>query len=291
MLGLAITLCSAFFFGMNTTLARIAYDYGSNPATQVFLRSAFLVITLACLQLASGREIMLSRRLVPTTLAFSICILLMSFGYLSSVAYINVSLAVLIFYTYPLMVGVASPLLGRERMTWIKGICLAGAFVSLVIASSDQVGAFDRRGVLFALSAAVGVAMIALFGAKAMAAAHPFLMNAWMNLWVVIAVGLYLAGTRNFQFPQAGAGWIATLGVGLCYTLGILMLFRGLTLISPVQSAVTMNLEPLFSTLAAILLLHEAVALRQWFGMAMLLIFLGISTLTGMSRREKARIS
>jgi drug/metabolite transporter (DMT)-like permease len=65
-------------------------------------------------------------------------------------------------------------------------------------------------------------------------------------------------------------------------------MFSGLTLVSPAQSALTMNLEPLFSTSAAILLLHEAVALQQWIGMAMLLIFLGISTFAGISRRENA---
>jgi drug/metabolite transporter (DMT)-like permease len=94
--------------------------------------------------------------------------------------------------------------------------------------------------------------------------------------------------TQGAQFPQATAGWLGTLAVCVCYTLGILFLFLGLMLVSPAQSALTMNLEPLFSTIAAILLLHEAVALRQWIGMAMLLIFLAVSTLAGMTRRGKS---
>jgi drug/metabolite transporter (DMT)-like permease len=121
-----------------------------------------------------------------------------------------------------------------------------------------------------------------------MSRAHPFTMNAWMNLWVALAVGLYLMASGGPQFPQTAVGWLATLAVCLCYTLGILLMFLGLMLVTPAQSALTMNLEPLFSTLAAILLLHEAVALRQWIGMAMLLIFLAISIFTGMSRRGKA---
>jgi drug/metabolite transporter (DMT)-like permease len=231
---------------------------------------------------------MLPRRTIPLTLGFGLCIFVMSFGYLSSVAYISVSLAVLVLYTYPLMVGIASPLLGRERMTWLKALCLIGAFAGLVVASSEGFGTLDWRGIAFGLTAAVALVCIALFGAGAMAKAHPFTMNAWMNLWVMLAVGLYLLASGGPHFPQTAAGWAATLAVCLCYTLGILFMFLGLMLISPAQSALTMNLEPLFSTLAAILLLHEAVALRQWIGMAMLLIFLGLSTLTGMSRRGKA---
>jgi len=289
MLGLGATLLAAFFVSLITTFARITYDAGSNPATQVFLRSLCMMLALGGLQLVLGRGLMVSRRTIPLTLGLGLCIFLMSFGYLSSVAYISVSLAVLVLYTYPLMVGIASPLLGRERMTWLKALCLAGAFAGLVVASWDGFGTLDWRGIAFALAAAVALVCIALFGAGAMTRAHPFTMSAWMNLWAMLAVGLYLFVSGGPQFPQSAVGWLATLAVCLCYTLGILFMFLGLMLVSPAQSALTMNLEPLFSTLAAILLLHEAVALRQWIGMAMLLIFLAVSTLVGMARRGKAR--
>jgi drug/metabolite transporter (DMT)-like permease len=287
-LGLGVTFLAALFVGLVTTFARISYDSGSNPATQVFLRSLCMMLVMGGLQVALGRSLMLARRTIVTTIAFGMCILVMSFGYLSSVFYISVSLAVLLLYTYPLMVGIASPLLGRERMTWLKALCLIGAFAGLVVGSWDGFGTLDWRGIAFALAAAGSIAIIALFGGAAMSRAHPFVMNAWMNLWVVLAVGLFLLATNGAQFPQSMAGWLATLAVCVCYTLGILFLFLGLMLISPAQSALTMNLEPLFSTIAAILLLHEAVALRQWIGMAMLLIFLAISTLAGMMRRGKS---
>ncbi len=271
-----------------TTFARIAYDSGSNPATLVFLRSLCMMLVMGGLQLALGRSLMLPRRIIVTTIVFGLCILVMSFGYLSSVFYISVSLAVLLLYTYPLIVGIASPLLGRESMTWMKALCLIGAFAGLVVASWDGFGTLDWRGIAFALAASVSIAVIALFGGAAMSRAHPFVMNAWMNVWVVLVVGLALMATQGAQFPQTTAGWLGTLAVCVCYTLGILFLFLGLMLVSPAQSALTMNLEPLFSTIAAILLLHEAVALRQWIGMAMLLIFLAISTLAGMTRRGKS---
>lgn len=287
-LGLGATFLAAFFVSLITTFARIAYDSGSNPATQVLLRSLCMMLVLGGVQLALARTLLVPRRTMATTLGLGACILMMSLGYLSSVFYISVSLAVLVLYTYPLIVGVASPLLGRERMTWLKAVCLVGAFAGLVVASADGLGTLDWRGVAFALVAASGLAMIALFGGGAMARAHPLTMNAWMNLWVALAVALYLAATGGPQFPQTAAGWLATLAVCLCYTLGILCMFLGLMLVSPAQSALTMNLEPLFSTLAAIVLLHEAVGLWQWIGMAMLLIFLAISTLAGMAQREKA---
>ena len=276
------------FVSLITTFARLAYDSGSNPPTQVLLRSLCMMLALGGLQMLRGHGIMLPRRALPTTLALAVCIFLMSFGYLSSVAYISVSLAVLLLYTFPLMVGIASPLLGRERMTWVKALCLIGAFSGLMVASWTGFGVLDWRGIAFALTGAAGVAGVALFGGEAMNKAHPFVMNAWMNLWVVLAVGAYLALFGDLALPQTQTGWLATAGVCVFYTLGILCLFLGLTMISPAQSALTMNLEPLFSTLAAILLLSEAVGLRQWIGMAIMLIFLGVSTLTGLPRREKA---
>jgi len=288
MLGFGVTLLAAFFVSQVTTFARIAYDSGSNPATQVFLRSLCMMLVMGGLQLMMGRSLMLPRRTIPVTIGLGACIFGMSFGYLSSVFYISVSLAVLLLYTYPLIVGIASPLLGRERMTWLRALCLIGAFAGLVVASSGGIGTLDWRGIAFALAAAGSIALIALFGGRAMSRAHPFAMNAWMNLWVVLVVGLYLAVSGGPHFPQSAVGWLATLAVCVCYTLGVLFLFLGLMLVSPAQSALTMNLEPLFSTVAAILLLHETVAARQWIGMAMLLIFLGVSTLAGMAHREKA---
>ncbi len=273
---------------MITTFARLAYDAGSNPPTQVMLRSLCMALALGGFQLLSGRGLMLPRRALSATLALAVCIFFMSFGYLSSVAYIGVSLAVLLLYTFPLMVGVASPLLGRERMTWIKAICLVGAFCGLLVASWNGFGALDWRGVAFALTGAAGVAGVSLFGGAAMARGHPFTMNAWINLWVTLAVAAYVIVAGVFALPQTGIGWLATAGVCVFYTLGILFLFLGLTMISPARSALTMNLEPLFSTLAAIVLLGEVVGLQQWIGMTMLLIFLGVSTLPGLPRRGNA---
>ena len=51
-----------------------------------------------------------------------------------------------------------------------------------------------------------------------MSRAHPFTMNAWINLWVTLAVGLYLLASGGPQFPQSTVGWLATFGVCLCYT-------------------------------------------------------------------------
>lgn len=286
--GLGLTFLAALFVSLITTFARLAYDSGSNPPTQVLLRSLSMMLALGGLQLLAGRSLMLPRRVIPTTLALGFCIFFMSFGYLSSVAYISVSLAVLLLYTFPLMVGIASPLLGRERMTWIKGLCLIGAFSGLLVASWTGFGVLDWRGIAFALTGAAGVAGVSLFGGAAMARGHPFAMNTWINLWVALTVGAYLAVTSGFALPQTGLGWLATAAVCVCYTLGLLFLFLGLTMISPAQSALTMNLEPLFSTLAAILLLGEVVGLQQWIGMVMLLIFLGVSTLAGLPRRGKA---
>lgn len=288
MTGLLITFFAALFVSLITTFARLAYDSGSNPPTQVLLRSLCMMLALGGLQLALGRSLALPRGVMPATLGLALCIFLMSFGYLSSVAYIDVSLAVLLLYTFPLMVGIASPLLGRERMTWLKALCLIGAFAGLVFASWNGIGVWDWRGIAFALAGAAGVAGVSLFGGAAMAKAHPFVMNAWINLWVVLAVGAYLAATGGLALPQSPVGWLATAGVCVCYTLGILFLFLGLTFISPAQSALTMNLEPVFSTLAAILLLSETVGLQQWIGIAILLIFLAVSTLTGLPRRGKA---
>ncbi len=65
LLGLGATLLAAFFVSLITTFARITYDSGSNPATQVFLRSLCMMLVLGALQLMLGRGLILPRRLIP----------------------------------------------------------------------------------------------------------------------------------------------------------------------------------------------------------------------------------
>ena len=106
-LGRLMALTSAFCLGLNTTLARLAYDGGSNPGTVAFIRFVVTTLAIALLMIVIRRKFVLSRKAILPVLGVGAAVVLQSATYLSSVTFIPVGLAVLLFYTYPLMVAAA----------------------------------------------------------------------------------------------------------------------------------------------------------------------------------------
>src|SRR5690349_11701666 len=94
--GFAFIIGCATAFAFITPFSRISYDTGATPLTVVTLRTgAFVLVALAML-LARRQKLRLSRHGLINSLWLSLTAYGMSVGYLSSVAFIPVSLAVLI---------------------------------------------------------------------------------------------------------------------------------------------------------------------------------------------------
>src|SRR5690606_27390766 len=163
------------------------YDSGGTPVTQVLLRFAAFVALIGPLATLLGRPVLLSRQGIVSTLGIAVLMLMMSAGYLFSVAYIPVSLAAMIFYTFPLMVGVLSAALDREPVTLVKVVALLGAFTGLALALGPSFTSLDPRGVGLALTAAIGVATTTLVGPRVMAGHDGLVFNFWTNLWMLVA--------------------------------------------------------------------------------------------------------
>lgn len=280
--GLGLILVAATCLALITTCAQFAYAAGSTPMTLVWLRIAAVLAVVAPIQLSRGRPLGLPLPLLRGTVGMAIALMMMSVGYLSAVAYISVSLAVILLYTFPLMVGLIAPLAGRDRMTWLKALCLLGTFSGLVIASAPSLGeATDWRGIAWALLAAAGVAGSVTFGASVIGKVDPLTVNLWSNIWMFGAASLFVLAGSGLDFPAGAAGWIGALGVAGLYVLGFGCVFTAMPKLPPARLALVLNLEPIISTLSAVLILGEIVTGQTWLGILIMLGFLTPATILG----------
>jgi drug/metabolite transporter (DMT)-like permease len=94
---------------------------------------------------------------------FAVFMIVWGYGYMASIAYIPVSLAALLFFTFPLLVGVFAAIAGQERMTILKTVALVVAFAGLALALGPSWASLDWRGVALALTASVVGALAYLF--------------------------------------------------------------------------------------------------------------------------------
>jgi drug/metabolite transporter (DMT)-like permease len=269
------------FFSLITTFSKFAYAAGANPLTLVEARSVAFVLVIGAFQLAVRRSLALPRRTLIATFPMALGILLMSVGYLSSVFFIKVSLAVVLLYSFPLLVGILAAVSGRERIALPKALALVVAFGGLVMAIGLETEAVDWRGVALVLMAALGIAGNLTFSGPYLDGVDSLSVNVWNNLWGSIGLGAYLFLADGVALPQTGLGWAALGAVVGCYILGLAFMFGALKYLPPSQAAVMLNLEPVISIIVAGLLLNEVTHLLQWLGVLIMLAALCFSALRG----------
>ena len=211
---------------------------------------------------------------------------MVSFGYQGSVAFIPVSLAALIFYTYPLLVGIVATLSGRDRMTLGKGAALIAAFVGLSLTLGPSFEALDWRGVASALMAAFGMTLTITFSRGAIRGHDTLVMNFYTNLWMALAFAVFAAATQALAWPTDGVGRAAMGAVVVTYIVAFTTWFVATRLVPPVRLAALFNVEPLVSIFMAWLVLGERLGPVQLMGVALVLGSIVAMTLGGARRQS-----
>lgn len=293
---LGVLLVGTIFVSLITTFASLAYAGGATPMTLVLSRFVGLVLVLGVILRLSRVSFHLPRRNMRATFWIAICLLMMSAGYLGSVAYIKVSLAVIILYTYPLLVAVFAALSGRERLTPLRVVLLLLAFAGLIIALGQDIGltlapgaigfdagaiTLDWRGALLALIASFGVAAFVTWAGAYLNDVDSRVVNLWANLWMILLVAIFVILQGGITLPGTGIGWVGYAGATLCYVAAMVCWFGAMKTLSPTETAMTLNLEPAISLVAASLVLGEATSVQQWIGTLVLLTAIILSSVLG----------
>jgi drug/metabolite transporter (DMT)-like permease len=258
-----LILASACCFGVVATFARLAYDAGSNPLSVVLLRHGCIVLVVGATMVALGRSLRLPAVRLRQTLWMGLCLLAMALGFMSSVAYIPVSLAALILYTNPIIVAVL--------MSGGKSALLVGAFAGLCLALGPPLTSLDPLGLALAFTAAVGVSLAYVFGGPLMRSADVFAVNFYTNLWIVLPVAAWLLLAGGFALPSGGLGQLGLAGAIVASVAAIVSWFIVLRLASPVRIAVLFNLDAVVNIVAGVIVLDESLDAVQVAGIVLVL--------------------
>jgi drug/metabolite transporter (DMT)-like permease len=216
------------------------------------------------------------------------CLLAIGLGYLGSVAFIPVGLSALIYYSYPLLVGLIAAAAGRERLGWGRLAALSVAFGGLALALGAELSVLDWRGIACVGVAAIATAILNSFAGAALRDRDPLLMNFYVNLWVVLVLLALLAAWGGAALPHGAVGLAGLAGVCLSYIAAFVTWFFAARLIGAVELAALFNIEPLVTIAAAGLLLGERLGSRQIVGGLLVLGAVAAVTLAGLRRRRAA---
>lgn len=269
--GIGVVVGAAVFMGFAIVSARVAYLGGTNVVTVLAVRFVFMAAALAVATRLLGVPLALPRRLVLPVLGLGISFAAASYGYIGSVAYIPVSLAAVIMYTYPLMIAAASRLVNHEPFTLVKTAAVLVAFAGIAVMLGVSFASLDWRGVALALLGATGYTVCVVGSARVLR--HVSFLTLTFHLSVISALPFLVVGiaSAGFVAPATASGWVGTIGVGVAFLIGFLAFLAGVKLIGETRTAVICNIEPVVSVFGGLFLLAESFTATQGLGAAIVL--------------------
>jgi drug/metabolite transporter (DMT)-like permease len=256
----------AVILGAGHVCARFAFANGVNVLTAATVRSLLAAVLLLALLRARRTPVLPLPREFKGTLVLGLFIAAQTVSIQVAVALLPVTIALLVFYTYPFFTGLAAILLGDERFSWRLAATLVAAFAGLALVLGVSAQPVNPLGVAAALGASLtftGAVVLTQRLAPGLGAPlRTFFMLATAAAVFVAAAAV----TADVSLPATGAGAFGLAGLATCYAAGIIGLFLLLPLLGAVQTAIVLNLEPVVVAAIAWAALGEALTATQIFG-------------------------
>ncbi len=264
-------LTAAVSFSIADVLLKVVFASGMDVLSLASLRGVLVVAFFALwLRLAPpARHHTTRERWIALAIGLGFSVTM--FGLLQSVALLPVSIAILAYFIYPLLTGLAGAATGIDRVGWQALLAALTAFIGLALMLGFHLDYLAPLGLASAF-----IAAIARVGTLLATRAWLFQADARVTTWysMVPSTGVYLIALAiigSFNYPATGLGWAAFVGVSVTTTLSTLMIYVSTNRIGPFRTALIMNLEPLLTALLSMLLLGETMTLVQGGGAALMI--------------------
>ena len=272
-IGVLCVLASTAFFSLTATFVVNAYDSGANPVGVLTVRFA-----IASVFMVAARRIL--RPNVPWP-SRRVTLELMGLGcssyFLGALLYFNAlkrmdsGLAIVIFYTYPILVVFGNWLINRQRPSRNIVIALAMSVTGVVI-TVGQVGDATGAGVLLCFASTLTYTTYTLGSARVLPKTDLFtgvtvvMLGAFTCFALLATIG---SPFIEVSFPETRDGWINVVLLAIIATaLATGVFFVGIRNLGPNTTSLLTTFEPVLTIVAGIAFLHETFTLARGIGAA-----------------------
>jgi drug/metabolite transporter (DMT)-like permease len=285
--GAGLVALAALCFGTLGPVTRFADQAGVGSLAIVAWRAGIgglaMLLLLGLLRGTGGRRPLSIRTLPPRDRWFvaggSIANLILNLAMFIAFVRIEIGLALLVFYSYPAFVAVASVIWFGERLDAVRWGALGVSMLGLILtlAGSGDIGQLDGLGIGLSIMAAGAQAFYVLAARHGFARIPP--IEAAATTMTVASLGYVLIALVT----GSAAGLLAPLAssealvpVALAGTIGAaiptLCFITGIRILGAPRAAILATLEPVVGVALAALLLNEQPAALQLVGGALILV-------------------
>ena len=194
LVGSVLALVSAITFALNMVLAGMSYQHGANIHALNLSRAGLFFGCLAIYIVATRTPLTLPPRIRVSAILVGGLLCGEMYVLLGAIQTIQVALAVLIFYTYPMLVAMIHWITGKERFSPIALLLLVCGFSGLVFVLITAPVQPDTVGIVYSVLAALVMSAM-LITSESSLKAYNNQVVLLHSLAVVVAIVLLLSVT------------------------------------------------------------------------------------------------
>ena len=279
-LGIAFVLMSAVLFGINGSLSRLLFDTGVTPLTLVEFRMIVGGICLfGILCIWQRHTLKVPRRALGWVIAFGIVMALVTYSYFVSISRIPIAVALVIQFTGPAWMALATALWRRRWPSWYLMLALGltiGGVVFVTGVWQEHLNGLDGFGLLFAVIALLTFIAYLILGRKLGTYLPPLTSTAYGAVvaslcWLIVQPPWSIPAStwEPHTFPLIVL--VGIVGMALPFSLEM----AGLRLLDATRAGIAAMFELPASAVIAFFWLGQSLDLWQIFGC--LLVLSGIT--------------
>ena len=274
LVGIGYLLLSGLGVVFLPTTAKLAYEADSNVMTVAFARGIVSTLLLLLVVLLLRQSLRLPRNMLGPSLVAGIAGAVFVYGVYGAILTINISLALLILYLYPMVLATWSHLTGSSRLAplqWLWGLLAMLGLALILGLRFDQI---SPVGVALALMAMLATVVITLTNVRVTEVSGSLVANFYMSLWSFLIFAAALALFGDFRPPQTTLGWGGLIGNGIAYCVSWVAFFAGARILGAARASMITLVEPPLAALFAWFIFGETFTPLQWAGFALVLLAL-----------------
>jgi drug/metabolite transporter (DMT)-like permease len=194
--------------------------------------------------------------------------------YFAASQYTGTGLAMVIFFSYPIMIALISWLKNRNNFNIVTLLTLISMMVGLYLLRDSSAHQLSILGILFGILAAMSYAFYVI-GSKRISAItlDSNMLTTIVSFGCAVIFLILSISSHHFIFPQTMKSWLYLFALGIFATaLPIQLMLEGLKHISSMRASIISVLEPLVTVGVGIVLLNESVSHAQIIGIFIILI-------------------
>lgn len=289
-----LALGGAVLYGIVPVFARGAFREGIPAFESTMVRTGLIALVFTSLALATRLPLTIPFRLSRSFLYQALSTLVVSVCYLASVQFIPVGLAVIIFFTFPVLIVLLSVIVEKRTPHILQIFCVVAAFAGLAIALGTSFSGLDWRGLALASAAALGAVMQSFTGRDLAGQVSPLVFGGLVHLCIfpfTLAIALLGGGGQLTLLQSVAFSPLAIFyltGLSCVYIVAYFLHMQALRLAPASTVMPFFNLEPIVSTGVAAALFGERLTIQQYGGGGLVLAALLI---VGLTKKRETRAS